>query len=405
MNKLFTGKSLLPISIAVGTFCGFLGGRITAPRESGGLADVARNGMAEQNTSVQNRPENDGEAAQKGDLGIGSEKSGYDRIVQKAEINEGKLSNRGDLDNYIQKLVALAATDPAGALAQARANLTLGRKDEAVTKLLAAWVQKDPQAAWRWLQANEPGNSKYADATLGEIGKADPSMAWSLAEEVAQKSPAGAQLAYVSAMQGMIYAGKFEDAIRLIGGQTPGLSGQKDLLTLVGSEWGSYDPAKALAWAQTLPQGSQEQVLGSVVESWAAVDPKAVADYSASLPEGNLRSMALTQAVNVWVGQDGSNIKEVASWLNQSSGSADASYDPVRYKIATASAGQQDLGTAINWANAIGDDDLRAQALATVITSWSAWDQAGAQDFLQHSNLMTPEMRASVQNRMGGPEK
>jgi hypothetical protein len=405
MNKLITGNSLLPIGIGVGILCGFLGGRMTAPRESEDSGDVARKGGVEQNSTVQNRQEIDAEAAQTRDARGGGEKSGYDRIVQKTKINEGKLSNREDLDNYIEKLVALAATDPQGALAQARANLTLGRKDEAVTRLLAAWVRKDPQAAWRWLQANEPGNGQYVDATLGEIGKADPGMAWSLAEEVAQKTPAGAQLAYVSAMQGMIYAGKFEDAIQIIGTGAPGLSGQNDLLTLVGSEWGHYDPAKAIAWAQSLPQGSQEQVLGSVVESWAEVDPKAVADYSASLPEGNLRSMALTQAVNVWVGQDGSKIKEVASWLNQSPGSADASYDPVRYKIATASAGQQDLGTAINWANAIGDDDLRAQALATVITSWSAWDQAGAQDFLQHSTLMTPEMRASVQNRMGGPEK
>ena len=279
------------------------------------------------------------------------------------------IASDAQLQALIQHLVAWARKDPRAALAYARDKFTLTRQDQIVTAILADWTTRDPHATWEWVGQQASGNAQCVDAVLSVLGKRDAALTRNFADDFSRRHPEAARPTYVSALRGIMYAGNYELATAMVAeadwSASPG--GREALSRLVGSMWSQYEPRKAAEWAQSLPDGAvREQALLGIGEAWAAKDPAAAATFAVTaLPPGEARRTAVTQAVTNWVQNDPA---AVARWLGQQKAGTDLD-EAITWLATHPDAIRGNTITALQWANQIGDRELRTQTLVRILSS------------------------------------
>ena len=321
--------------------------------------------------------------------------AGNEEQIKAAVLRSGVPGSGAAFAELLRNLRNWAALNPEAALAYAREHLTLQRQNQAVTEILADWAKIDARAAWAWATTHVPENGTHLDAVLRHIGETDGATAWGYATEFARAHPAEAQSTYASALRGITYAGNFSLAVELLKRSealNPGV--HEGLSTLVATEWGRYEPEKAVAWVtHDLPAGSvaHERAMINVIEAWTEVDPSAAAKYAVQLPSGALRQQAVAQAAS-------SDPLAAAKWLFEQEPSRD--FDQAYHAIATHPKVAEDFGAAVTLATGIFDSELQTQALTRIVANLRQRDPVAAIRFLDTSTDVPAEMRAAVRRRL-----
>lgn len=315
--------------------------------------------------------------------------------IKAAVFRLGVPASGAAFDELLRNLRSWVALDPEAALAYARQHLTLQRQNQAVTEMLADWAQLDARAAWAWTTSHVPENGTHLDAVLRYIGEADGPTAWNYATEFIRTHPAEAQSTYASALRGITHGGNFHLAVELLK-QAKSLNPtmREGLSTLVATEWGRYEPEKAVAWVSSdLPAGSiaHERAMINVIEAWTEVDPTAAAKYAVKLPPGALRQQAVAQAAS-------SDPLAAAKWLFEQEPSRD--FDQAYHAIATYPKVMDDFPSAVTLATGIFDPELETQTLTRIVANLRQRDPVAARQFLESSAEVSPEMRAAVRRRL-----
>ncbi|HVM61349.1 MAG TPA: hypothetical protein VMV72_10830 [Verrucomicrobiae bacterium] len=310
-----------------------------------------------------------------------------------------ELASEQAYDKLMQRLLALAAVDPHGAVDYAVHHLKPPFQEVALTKVLGVWAGNDSQSAWDWVKTNKADDSLLVGTVLNEVGKTQPDTAWRFATELGSTMPQEAAGLYVSVINGMLYAGRYEDATRLLDSAVLPKNVRESEYGLAGflaGQWAEYQPNRAAAWVLTLPEGgsARRQALAALGQSWAVVDPEGAANFAAELPPGPERVSMMASAVDAWFAKDP---KQVDTWIAMLPQGAD--YDQFAAAIAVAPRIiNSDPEASVQWAMAISDDELRMQSLSKVFVQW--FQQADV-DAMAYLTQMPPAIQSELRKRVG----
>jgi hypothetical protein len=202
---------------------------------------------------------------------------------------------------------------------------------------------------------------------------------------------------YTTAMSGMMNAGKYGDAARLLDGAVlPDSAAQSShgLAGYLAGQWGSFAPEEAAQWVQGLPQGNaRNQALIALGQSWANLDPAQAISFAAQQPPSPERISMLTSGLNAWVTSDPA---AASAWISSVGPGAD--YDQFAAAIAASPAvisrSPQD---SVAWATAISDDSLRMDSLTKVFRQWFETADVSAMNYLLQ---MPPGIQSELRNRL-----
>lgn len=392
-------KNLSPsvcILLAVLTIGGFAVGRFTAPSSSSPAETVnpssaARLSSARDATETSRNP-----ARRDPNAAAPSELSGGQVRTALQQLDKGVGSEEREQER-LKLLVALAATDPLGAIEYAKRNLKGDRLAQGMSGIATEWARRDPAAAWTW--ARSFGNdAAQAHTVLEEIGHNDPATATRLAGEFARQQPDEAVAMCMTAMRAITFNGNYDAARKLATEmQLRSPEEQNMLVNFMAGQWARYEPEKAAQWVQSLPAGpAREQALIGLASSWADRDPPKAAEFAATLPPGESRSVAMRQAVANWVQSDPMAARK---WVIESNQYQD--FDAAVEAIATQNNFvSREPAHALVWATGIFDEKLRLKTMNTILFNWYSMDRNAATTYLQNSQEFTPEQRADLLQKL-----
>lgn len=317
----------------------------------------------------------------------------------KSRLGElGPLNSERAYDQMMDLLLALAAKDPNAAIDYILHTLKPPFQNRALNGVLAVWAGNDGPSAWNWVKANRSGDSLLTGTVLNKIGSQSPAMAWQFATELATNQPDQAAGLYVSALSGMMYTGKYQDAARLLDDAvlpTNQTQASFSLTSLLASQWGAYAPADAAQWVLSLPAGDAKvQSLVALGQSWANVDPAQAVAFASQLPSSTGRTDMLRSGLNSWIANDPTAAN---SWI--SSVSAGPDYDQFASAIATTPVLMNNTPeNSVTWAMSISDPNLKMESVVSVFTQWFHSADANAMAYL---NQMPPNIQTEVRHRLG----
>ena len=157
---------------------------------------------------------------------------------------------------------------------------------------------------------------------------------------------------------------------------------QKDFFRRVMRALVRRDPSLASDWA--LRHGEQDYGVDGVrllMETWLPQSPDAALEWlSAHIPESS-RQKALEDASRSWLLKD---FQGAGLWLDAQP--PNSLHDPILAAYARGLSRQKN-DAAVDWAERISDETLRAQALQLAATQWYQRDPEGAEVWLLSSSL------------------
>ncbi len=152
-------------------------------------------------------------------------------------------------------------------------------------------------------------------------------------------------------------------------------------MTRVASEFVRDDLEGAVAWvADHAGESYANDAVEEVAERWAEQDPQAVIEWGADLPE-SAQAEVYYQALDEWTKSDALAASEYLTSMPVS-----AAKDSAVEGFATELA-KEDPESAIVWAQTIGDESLRSDAVTEVAQNWYRQDQAAVKAWLPTSGL------------------
>ncbi|MGC3991354.1 MAG: hypothetical protein QM796_17060 [Chthoniobacteraceae bacterium] len=325
------------------------------------------------------------------------------RALEEAVVGQmAHLGSQAQFDTLLDELATLAASDPRRAMELARQQLKPPFLDQALAKILARWVETDPAAAWVWAKQNPGEDHVFPDQVLNQVAMTQPDLAWSFAAELAAKAPEESPGFYVSALRGMLYAGNFQAAARLLGSaQLPqkSLDANYGLPGFIASSWAAADPEAAGQWVLSLPGAgnARQQAITGLAQAWPQVDPQGAVNFATQLPASASRLALLTAGVSEWYARDPAQVNAWASAIPH-----DGDYDQFAAAISSApnlvSTSPPD---SIAWAESISNPELEVQSLAQIFNHWIQMSDTPALAYLQNAKAFPPAIRALLLHRLG----
>lgn len=161
-------------------------------------------------------------------------------------------------------------------------------------------------------------------------------------------------------------------------------------ITLVLINWTQNRPEDAELITEQLRENSvTAETFSLVTKSWATSAPTQLARYALTLPPGEYRSIAIGSVLDPWIQQDPAG---ASSFLAQTTNPAE--HDQVLSRLATHTDNAfRPTGQALAWAEAIGNDALRKEALAHVVREWFGQDPAAATRYIEASPAFSQTQR------------
>jgi hypothetical protein len=328
--------------------------------------------------------------------------------------------------SYLPLFQRWATNDPLQAI-QLRQQLPGQDADDQILQaILAAWVEKQPDGALNWLNAQpDSGYKNELLATcVGELAKTDVSKALALAESFpegiwrttliaglfngwAAKDLEAATTACQQLTDSTVKAKAWEYVLNQRIAKDPA-SAAKDVLALPPGDyrqsaiedlcrhWSDIDTPAALTWAQSLSAEPERiSAVKEVVAHWAGTDLQSAIQFANQHPE--LSGDALTgitqassktnlTAITNWVDnlQDGSKKDTVLLALAGSTATSQPKVAAQSCNLLTttlpttnlvetiaASFAKDDVSNAVEWACSLKDDPTRQAALSALSETWS----------------------------------
>ena len=237
--------------------------------------------------------------------------------------------------------------DPAMALAKA-AELPAGQHSKVIGTIAYEWCQKDPQAAFGWI--NSLPNGKEKNSILSENIEpwthynSQDAIAWVQALPESEEKNGFAQQVISALTQDSPH-----DAINFLTSLPAGKADDMAVMKLVWG-WVRSDPQSTAQWVVSLPAGKmRDNAIGALTQLWPQYDPSAAGQWIVSLPDGKEKQSTIQCYINVI-----------------------ASRDP---------------DIAAPWAEALLDSKERNDAIESIAQQWLKEDPAGAQTWLAKTSL------------------
>ncbi len=308
---------------------------------------------------------------------------------QLSRVVQAKSSYATDYQQ-LQLLLALAATNPA--LAMEKAGQFKGAiKAKAQAEVLDIWGGLDPNAAWSWVQLNQPENNSRFISLLETIGRKDPRMAVAFAEKFAETHREYRKDIYSSLITGLTQNGAYRMSTDLVGRLEIEPDTKAELINSIVGIWASYEPHSALQWLMTQPEDFKVSHLERLVESWSDADPQGAVDFAAA-QSGAMRESLLFPAFKKWLAQDASS---ATAWLSAAQSHKD--FDPVIAELATQPiVTNGDVKNALIWAGRVHDPELRINTVTSILSAFKQKDPKMAAVYLQEATFLSDTERARL---------
>lgn len=301
----------------------------------------------------------------------------------------------------LRMLAAWARLSPQAALEYVRKNMLRDRQAEALTTVFEAWAGQDPAAAWDWVLNKENGDAGHLRTVLTEVAKSDSAMAQLFARAYSEQHPDLASNAYLSVMDGMMYAGDYGGAQRIVAqAAVPNEEQRNMLVNFLAGEWARYQPENDAQWVLTLPAGPvRDQALNALGQAWSDIDPASAAEFAVSLPSGTGRETALNQALSKWTMD---NPLQAGEWVLKYNANGD--FDQAVAAIATSSdLMNHNVSLALGWAGTIQKENLRDQSTIAIVSTWYSNDPSSAMSYIKDSADLSPEIRQRILSALPAP--
>jgi hypothetical protein len=308
--------------------------------------------------------------------------------------------------NDIRKLLAIVAkTDPGLALEMVQ-SLT---SDDLGRNLLAAgivqvWAAHDPEGAWRW--ALGPGKEMdvtcqppLSETVLAGMASTHPQMLIQFVESILGSSgdtsdPTSA------AIHALVTAGNLAGAQQALAAWSRGpnrndISGSA--FAEAAAALASTSPTVAAAWLQSLPPSDGlASGYGAVANAWAQIDPQGAMAWAEELNFQENREGAISTIFDAWVTKSPA---AAAQWFGTHD--TDPAADQMLYTWVMGSSLRISAPeTAIQWAQLIGNENLRSDAVGQTALIWAQKNPVAAASFIAQSPLLNPEQKLHLMQQM-----
>jgi hypothetical protein len=302
----------------------------------------------------------------------------------------GKPSYATDYQ-FMQQLIALAATNPQLAMEQAL-SLKGALKVQAQTAILAVWGGVDPSAAWNWVVSFQPDNNAQFISLLEVIGRREPRTAMAFAEKFVAEHRELRKDIYAAALAGITQAGAYSLGIDWLEGLELEAETKAELRNFVVSAWAPYEPQAAMQWVLAQPEQQQAAAIDRLSESWSDTDPQAAVNFAANLNSGAKREALLLSAFKKWLSADSA---AASSWL--ASAQLHKDFDPLISEFATQpSVNNGQVKAALDWAGKVHDPELRLSTVTSILSAFKQKDPSAASAYLQDIAYLSDAERTQL---------
>jgi hypothetical protein len=232
--------------------------------------------------------------------------------------------------------------------------------DQILCTILAAWVDRQPEAALNWVRSQPESESKnkVLETCVRELAKTDFPKSLALAESLPEGNWRDAQI-----------AGLFEDwaaadldaataaCLQLPDGAAKARAWERVLTRRIAKA-----PASAVEYVQALPPGDYRQMaLADLCRRWAEIDTPATLAWAQSLSAEPERIAALNQVVVKWAHQDPQAAMQFANQHPELSGDALGAIAEAWSK--------NDVAAAMSWLENLPDGPKKDAALLALASS------------------------------------
>ncbi|MFY8217184.1 MAG: hypothetical protein ACOVMP_11365, partial [Chthoniobacterales bacterium] len=184
---------------------------------------------------------------------------------------------------------------------------------------MAAYAEKDPDAAWALALAMPSGVSRQSalNAVAGGISGRDPKRAMELAASI--DDPQVRNQIRMMAISRLAIKDP-RAALNLYQSDKAQSSDSRHdgTISMIFHQWAQRDPEAARAAALELTGGQQEQAMVTILSSFTQKDPKAAWEYAKSLPEtGETYNDPRVRVIQMWANADPASALEAASSIKK----------------------------------------------------------------------------------------
>lgn len=269
----------------------------------------------------------------------------------------------------LERLLALAESDPEGAVMLAAMLSDAEGREEALHECLPHWLRADPEGAQEWLVGDARALPFAIQRSLTrDVASLDPRLALEMADDL----PVGERASSLSDVFTAWAARDPAEAAR-VGEELPSPRDRAAALDAVGALWAEDDGQAAFEWANRYEApGSRRVALESVVDAWARREPEAAALSLAALPPSDVfRQRLLDRVAAGWASAD---VDEALAW-------AESLPNPLE-REATATTILMELAAsqperAAEHAARLSDGKM-SPLVDKVVTLWAARDRSSA---------------------------
>ena len=294
-------------------------------------------------------------------------------------------------ENELAALIEkVAEKDPQRALALATAQTNIRLRAALLRAALQGWGKTQPEAAAQWARTQTVMDPAQAITALLQGAVHDPDKAISVTTALIQNDPRRAEEFGGELISALTEAGQFDRAASFAANSPADC--RENWLLPAYSRWAEFQPQAAMANAMQIADASvRDSALNAIIVGWSPSDPQGMVEYALNhLPAGQ-QDTALQNAIGFWADSDPT---AAATWINQNQPGPQA--DPGVAEIALSPQLAQTPELAANWAENISNPDLRLETLTRLIEKWTAVDQAGAENYIKNSPVLTPEDRTQL---------
>jgi hypothetical protein len=324
-----------------------------------------------------------------------------------------KLALSNSPNDITTALTELAQSNPRQAIEFAeRLGRTGTEKLTFLSAVLRIWAEHDPQRAWDWsLQQGHrlevPGETSLVATALEATAVSNPRVVLSSVKELLAKNDettgfSSQEVSYF-AIDALIKSGHIDLAQSAVDEWLQTNAGEKignAAIERLAVQIAEKSPQQAATWLEKLPATEGRNfAAATLAASWASSDPKGAMTWASSLDANSGRLDAMQRAFNRWAE---SNRVEAANWLEKNE--ADPISDRLIYSfVSDSTLAHSNPKVAVQWAELINDETMRAQSVEQVAAAWGATDAAAAKKYIAESTLLTAEQKQRLLRNFGAP--
>ena len=301
-----------------------------------------------------------------------------------AEVEKTTREPQQKMMFYSLLLGQWAETDGPGALAYMEKNVKgKGMFDFGIkATVLGSWARQDPDAVWRWYQAERQkgASDQGAQMTLSAVfaGMASKDLDSALARLNTLEDHERPM-----AVGGIAGMGGSERTRRQLMERAESLAPElrRQIHENAVRSWAMTDPEEALKWIRTRPAEDQTTLRSTAANMIMMSDPQKGADLLMEGATENDRPRRYDMVVGNWAHRDP---KAAAEWLTKQPQGPEL--DNARRSFASIVA-NRDPAAAMDWAKSVTNEDQRNAGVQQVYQAWRKRDAGAAEAALDASGI------------------